>query len=222
MSYFHPPKDDPIWLWLIFFRWVFCSTTNMFDSENKWGLPVGLLTKNSPVSGHSYCSRAGDSDFCPSLFGEFLQGWETLWICRAWFGSRCSSFGEVWFGVRWEWSHEVLLGSKDWWVEREKQLYHHRKTISRWSMEIRRCLSSIRWFVDDSILVGNLSNVHCRGSSVKALTGSGQKRELGWMPFQSSHHGLWNLCLQISFDLWRKDLIFMMPSQGDSTLLLSD
>lgn len=132
--------------------------------------------KKCPVSGHSYCSRAGDSDFCPSLFGEFLQGWETLWICRAWFGSRCSSFGEVWFGVRWEWSHEVLLGSKDWWVEREKQLYHHRKTISRWSIEIRRCLSSIRWFVDDSILVGNLSNVHCRGSSVKALTGSGQKR----------------------------------------------
>ncbi len=49
---------------------------------------------------------------CPTLAGRKI-----VWFGGAGLGSRCSPLGEVWFGVRWEWPYEVLLGSKDWWVD---------------------------------------------------------------------------------------------------------
>ena len=49
---------------------------------------------------------------CPTLAGR-----KTVWFGGAGLGSRCSPLGEVWFGVRWEWPYEVLLGSQDWWVD---------------------------------------------------------------------------------------------------------
>ena len=75
-------------------------------------------------------------------------GRKALRLSWTWIGSRCPTLGEVWFGVRGKWPHEVLPGSKDWWVEQRRSQFQSDHEWSCCGAIVQHCRgSSATWYL---------------------------------------------------------------------------